>query len=204
MAKIVIIDYGVGNLLSIHNMFKKIGVESVISGKQEDIKLASRILLPGMGAFDNCMKRFNDSGLRNEIERRIFYDKVPVLGICVGLQMFMRSSEEGSLPGLGWISGETVLFKKESMCNAEKIPNIGWLDINFRKPTPLAYNLEQSRFYFAHSYHVILDSPEDELISTSYGYDFIAGVHHDNLVGVQFHPEKSHRFGMQFFKNFAS
>jgi glutamine amidotransferase len=200
----IIVDYGVGNLTSIQNMLKKSGVESRISGDYNDMATASRILLPGMGAFDNCMEKFNGSGLRDIIEKKALVEKIPVLGICVGLQMFMSGSEEGVLPGLGWIKGATVRFDPERMTDTQKIPNMGWLEIAFKKPSKLLQDLEESRFYFAHSYHVKPEDASDELASAQYGYEFTVGIERDNLVGVQFHPEKSHRFGMQLLRNFSN
>ncbi len=200
---IAIIDYGVGNLNSILNMLKKAGINAVISGNKSEIATATKLVLPGMGAFDNCMTRFNESGLREIIEAKVLHDKVPFLGICVGFQMLMESSEEGLLPGLGWIKGKTVAFDKKQMQEVQKIPNMGWLELTTNKNSPLLNELTEPRFYFAHSYHVMLTDKNDELISARYGYDFTAGIEKENIIGVQFHPEKSHRFGMQLFKNFA-
>lgn len=199
----VILDYGVGNLTSIRNMLKKGGVESVISSNREEIASASRLLLPGMGHFDNCMQKLNQSGLRDLVEKKAFDEKIPVLGICVGLQMFMEDSEEGKEPGLGWVKGHTIRFKPEKMAQPEKIPNMGWLEIKKVKESRLLDNLDEARFYFAHSYHVAPDDPSTDLIHAHYGYDFTAAVEVGNIVGVQFHPEKSHRFGMQLLRNFA-
>jgi glutamine amidotransferase len=201
---LVIVDYGVGNLMSIQNMLKKAGVTAKISGHLPEIADATKLLLPGMGAFDNCMERFNNSGLRLTIERKVFEEKIPVLGICVGLQMFMASSEEGVLPGLGWINGETIRFKQAQMNQAQKIPNMGWLEIKKKKYSRLLEGLDDARFYFAHSYHVSPVQPADILITADYGYEFVVGVEKDNIIGVQFHPEKSHKYGMALLKNFAA
>ena len=156
-----------------------------------------------MGHFDHCMQRFNASGLRLSIEKKVFKEKVPVLGICVGLQMFMDSSEEGTEPGLGWLRGKTVRFKSGQMDPALKIPNMGWIDVQCNKPSNLWKGLEGSRFYFAHSYYVEPAISEDILLTAKFGYNFVAGVERDNIAGVQFHPEKSQRFGMQLLHNFA-
>jgi imidazole glycerol-phosphate synthase subunit HisH len=200
----VIINYGVGNLTSIQNMLKKAGTTAVISGKEDDVLNADKLLLPGMGHFDNCMEKLNASGLRPVIEKKVFEYKTPVLGICVGLQMFMGSSEEGVQPGLGWIAGKTIRFKTDQMKDVQKIPNMGWLETDFKKQSVLSGGLEGARFYFAHSYHVKIEDPATELVAAHYGYDFTAGVEKENIMGVQFHPEKSHRFGMQLLKNFAT
>lgn len=200
----IIVDYGVGNLTSIQNMLKKAGISAIISDKSEEILQASKLLLPGMGAFDNCMEKFDQSGLRPSIEQKALVQKIPVLGICVGLQMFMESSEEGVLPGLGWIKGQTVKFDATKMEAGLKIPNMGWLEITPLKESPILEDLKGSRFYFAHSYHVRAQNQEDELIGAHYGYEFSAALEHENLIGVQFHPEKSHRFGLQLLKNFAT
>jgi glutamine amidotransferase len=200
---LIIVDYGVGNLNSIQNMLKKAGVNSMISSNPSDVNNASKLLLPGMGAFDNCMEKFDVSGLRQIVEQKAIKEKIPVLGICVGLQMFMENSEEGKLPGLGWIKGSTTRFKPEKMQDRQKIPNMGWHEITIKKDSKLLQNLQDSRFYFAHSYHVKPVETRDELMTANYGYEFTVGIEKDNLVGVQFHPEKSHRFGMQLLKNFG-
>lgn len=200
---IVIIDYGVGNLTSIQNMVLKGGAKAVISNERDIIANASKIILPGMGHFDNCMKKFNNSGFRELVTQKVLEEKIPTLGICVGLQMFMSSSEEGNEPGLGWIKGKTVRFDSGKMSSQMKIPNMGWLDVIFCKQTPVLEGLDQARFYFAHTYHVQVEQKAVELMSASYGYDFTAAVEQDNIIGVQFHPEKSHRFGLRLLKNFC-
>lgn len=200
---LTIVDYGVGNLHSVKNMLKKAGVISIISNSPDEVANASKLILPGMGAFDNCMKKLDESGLRQIVEQKAMTEKIPVLGICVGLQMFMESSEEGVLPGLGWVKGRTIRFNPEKMRDRQKIPNMGWNEITPKKDSRLLQNLEDSRFYFAHSFHVQPEEIKDELMTAHYGYEFTVGIEKDNLVGVQFHPEKSHRFGMQLLKNFG-
>jgi imidazole glycerol-phosphate synthase subunit HisH len=201
---VVIVDYGVGNLVSIQNMLKKTGVKAIISNKQQDVEQAEKIILPGMGHFDNCMKKLNASGLRPAIEEKVLGKKIPVLGICVGLQMYMGSSEEGVESGLGWIKGVTVRFNTKEMNDIQKIPNMGWLDLNINTtPSPLLEGLEGGRFYFAHSYHIQLANEEHSLATAHYGYYFSVGAEMRNILGVQFHPEKSHRFGMKLLHNFV-
>src|SRR5450755_2612994 len=173
---LVIFDYGVGNLGSVKNMLKRASVESVITSESAVVEKASKIILPGIGAFDHCMQRFNESGLRTLITDKVIGDKVPLLGICVGLQMLMQNSEEGTEPGLGWIAGKTIKFKKENL-GGRKIPHMDWTNVNVVKSTPLTENLgEQPRFYFVHSYHVQPEYSEDELMRAHYGYDFTAAV----------------------------
>jgi imidazole glycerol-phosphate synthase subunit HisH len=200
---IAIVNYGVGNLASIKNMLKKAGYESVLASDEGTIEKADKIILPGIGAFDHCMQQFNASGLRPLVTKRVMEDKIPLLGICVGLQMLMEASEEGTEPGLGWIAGKTIKFKKENL-NGLKIPHMDWTNVQVVKNTLLTENLgEQPRFYFVHSYHVQPKFPEDELMRAHYGYDFTAAVNRENIYGVQFHPEKSHRYGLKILENFA-
>jgi len=200
---LTIIDYGVGNLMSIQNMLRKSGSTSVITNNAEEILSATRLIFPGMGHFDNCMKKLNESGMLPAIEQKVLQEKIPVLGICVGLQMLMAGSEEGNEKGLGWIGGYTVRFNNSSVNALLKVPHMGWQQIIPKKESPLLKNLEDASFYFAHSYHVQPENPTDILATAIYGYEFTVAVERDNILGVQFHPEKSHRFGMQLLKNFA-
>ena len=167
------------------------------------IEKADKIILPGIGAFDHCMTQFNASGLREVVTRKVMEDKTPLLGICVGLQMLMENSEEGTEPGLGWIAGKTVKFKKELLGDL-KIPHMGWTNVRLEKKSVLTENLgDQPRFYFVHSYYVKPENKSDELLSANYGYDFTAAISRDNIYGAQFHPEKSHKYGMKILENFA-
>lgn len=200
---LTIVDYGVGNLASVKNMLKKIAVESVLAAEPSVIEKASKIILPGIGAFDHCMNMFNASGMREAVTKKALDEKVPVLGICVGMQMLMEGSEEGVEAGLGWIKGKTIRFRKELLGNL-KIPHMGWTDVELSKPSPLTSGFPpEPRFYFVHSYHVQPDDNSDQLLTANYGYDFTAAVNRGNLYGVQFHPEKSHRFGMKLLENFG-
>jgi len=200
---IAIVNYGVGNLASVKNMLKKAGYESVLVSDAEAIERATKIILPGIGAFDHCMTEFNNSGLREAVTQKTLKDKTPLLGICVGLQMLMENSEEGVEPGLGWIAGKTVKFKKEKLGDL-KIPHMGWTSVQIAKKTALTEGLgDQPRFYFVHSYYVQPDDKTDEMLTAHYGYDFTAAVNRDNIYGAQFHPEKSHKYGMKILENFA-
>ncbi|HTQ64577.1 MAG TPA: imidazole glycerol phosphate synthase subunit HisH [Puia sp.] len=201
---LVIVDYGVGNLASIKNMLGRADANALISSEKKDILSASGIILPGIGAFDHCMEMFHSSGLREIITKRVLEEGIPILGICVGLQMMMESSEEGIKPGLGWIHGDVIKFRRELIGNL-KIPHMGWTEVTIKKESYLSDNfLEEPRFYFVHSFHVRLKDPTDELMTAKYGYDFTAAIQRNNIFGVQFHPEKSHKFGMRLLRNFAA
>lgn len=200
---IVIFDYGVGNLTSIMNMINKSGNASIISSESKDLRNATKIILPGMGHFDNCMKKFNESGKRELITNRVVNEKVPVLGICVGLQMFFQNSEEGTEEGLCWVKGRSVKFNEKAFSSKLSVPNMGWLDVEIQKPCRLVEGLEGSRFYFAHSFHVVPEEKSVSLLEANYGYPFTVAIEQENILGVQFHPEKSHRFGMKLLQNFA-
>jgi len=200
---IVIVDYGLGNLGSIANMLKKIGASAVISGEAETIKQAEKLILPGVGSFDVGMANINRSNLREILKEKVIDQKTPVLGICLGLQLLTRGSEEGKLSGLGWIEAETVAFKFDPQSTGLKIPHMGWNSVKSVRSDSLFSNLDKSRFYFVHSYHVQCEHNSDILATTGHGYDFTCAIRHENIWGTQFHPEKSHRFGKQLLKNFA-
>lgn len=201
---IVIVNYGMGNLGSILNMLKKIGAEAVISSEIHDIKKADKLVLPGVGSFDNGMKNITDLGLLPILNERVMEDRTPVLGICLGMQLFTKKGEEGILHGLGWIDAETIKFKFENNGNRLKIPHMGWNSIIATQEDALFTGLNGDlRFYFVHSYHIVCDNEEEILAKTHYGYDFVSSVRKENIFGVQFHPEKSHKFGMRILKNFV-
>lgn len=200
---IAIVNYGVGNLTSVLNMFKRIGAEAIITGDAEEIKRAERILLPGVGHFDSCMQRFNESGLRAVVEEKAFAEKVPLLGICVGAQMMTRGSEEGIEKGLGWVNADTIRFKLSEHPQL-KIPNMGWNELIISRPSPLWDDLpSEARFYFTHSFHFQFDSDEMVTGKARYGYEYAAAFRKENIFGTQFHPEKSHKFGMKVLENFS-
>ena len=201
---LAIVNYGVGNLASVFNMLKKIGVASVIADTPQQIENADKLILPGIGAFDHCMQQFNRSGVRPLVEEMVFNKKVPVLGICVGSQMLMDSSEEGVEPGLGWIPGKVVKFRKEDMPADYKIPHMSWSDVIAKHNHPLYEGMETPRFYFVHSYYMQPADPGNVTATADYGHPFAASVGHHHIQGVQFHPEKSHKFGMQLYSNFAA
>lgn len=203
-APIVIIDYGLGNLGSIQNMFKKIGFTAIITADPHVIAQAGKLILPGVGAFDAGMRNLEQSGLLPVLNKRVLQDRTPVLGLCLGMQLLTGCSEEGVLPGLGWIEAQTVRFRFENENARLRIPHMGWNTLQLCRPHPLFAGLEQdNRFYFVHSYHVVVRQASAALGMATYGFPFVAAVADGNIAGVQFHPEKSHRFGMRLFKNFA-
>jgi glutamine amidotransferase len=202
---IVVVDYGMGNVGSIANMLKKVGAEALISARTEDIERATKLILPGVGAFDAAMERINASGLRAVLDRRALADKVPVLGICLGMQLLTRSSEEGELGGLGWLAAGTVAFRGR-IDPQLKSPHMGWNLVQLHTPSPLTAGfatLSEPRFYFVHSYFVECADPAAAILRTTYGITYDSAIHQGNIYGVQFHPEKSHRFGMKLLENFA-
>ena len=202
---IVVIDYGMGNLGSIMNMLKKVRADAVISSNPADIEKADKLLLPGVGAFDSGMKNLGDSGLITVLKHKIIENKAPILGVCLGMQLFTKSSEEGNLAGLGWINAETVKFKfDEIQSSRNKIPHMGWNTVEITQKSWLFNDMyPEPRFYFLHSYHVHCNDTENILTTTFHGYSFVSSVIQGNIAGVQFHPEKSHKFGMKLLSNFV-
>ncbi len=199
-----IIDYGAGNIRSIHNMLKRLGFDSFISGKKEELESADKLILPGVGHFDHGMKQLHSRNLTAMLHQRVMEEKVPILGICLGAQLLGQGSEEGNEAGLGWVDMKVVAFDKKKLGQELKIPHMGWNYIQQLKSSKiLGDEKEERRFYFVHSYHMLPLDPSLGLCSTKYGYEFISAISKDNIIGVQFHPEKSHQFGMKIMKNFA-
>lgn len=201
---VTVVDYGAGNVGSVMNMLKKIGVLAIRAQCPEQILSATRLLLPGVGAFDHCMRLLEQSGLKPALEEMVLDKKIPVLGICVGFQMMFSRSEEGALAGLGWMQGEVIGFDRTKLSSLHKIPHMGWDVVQPIHPHALFSGMENPRYYFVHSYHAFLVQPENMLATCNYGYDFCCAAQQSNIIGVQFHPEKSHRYGMQLLKNFAN
>lgn len=201
---ITIIDYNAGNTGSIKNMIRKIGAECVVTSDPGIISNAEKLILPGVGHFDYGMKNLIQTGLINVLNQRVLIDNVPILGICLGAQLFTKKSQEGVQEGLGWFDAETVKFKFDS--TATKVPHMGWNTADvYKKNSRLFADLDnEARFYFVHSYHMQASSSSDVLTYSTYGYQFISALERENIVGVQFHPEKSHRFGMKILKNFIN
>lgn len=199
---ITIVDYGVGNIEAILNMLEYIGEEAIATGAPEDVAAASKLVLPGVGAFDSCMGNLRQRGLVEPLTHAARQRKVPLLGICVGMQMLAVDSEEGAKPGLGWIDGSVVRIRPQDA--TLKVPHVGWAEIH---PTGTGALFPRSqapeRFYFVHSYHFASRTPDAIAATAHYGTDLCVAVSQDNIHGVQFHPEKSHRFGMRLLKSFA-
>jgi len=191
-----------GNLGSIVNMFKRIGIETQVCDNAGGVAKAQKILLPGVGAFDAAMSRITAiEGMREILDQKVLVEKIPLLGICLGMQLLTDGSEEGQLPGLGYIPGETIRFP---VSDELKVPHMGWNLIEEVNPNPLTKDLpEEPRFYFVHSYYVQVTNPYHRMATTNYGFDFDSVIQRDNLFGAQFHPEKSHKFGMKLLENFA-
>jgi len=201
---VTIIDYGVGNLGSIQNMFKRLGVESSITSEIIRIEAASKILLPGVGAFDAAMKKLESAGLVSVLVKKA-KSGVPFLGICLGAQLLTKSSQEGMCSGIGLLNAECTKFEIDNQL--WKVPHMGWSEVVILKKHPvLDFSTlpdERPRFYFAHSYHFKTENKTLEAGQTEYGYDFPSILALDNILAVQFHPEKSHKFGMKLLENFS-
>ena len=199
---IVIIDYGMGNLGSLVNMFKKLGYKSTITNDLKIISLAKKIILPGVGSFDVAMKRLkNKPGLIDLLGELVLKKGIPILGVCLGMQILTNFSEEGNHKGLGWIPAETLKFKSHSKY---KVPHMGWNYINSLKKDKILKGIDMDfKYYFVHSYYVKVLDECYSLAKTDYTIKFDSIIKRKNIYGVQFHPEKSHKFGMKLLKNFV-
>ena len=199
---ITIINYNAGNIKSIQNMLKRIGAKSIISSSAEEIAQADKLILPGVGSFDYGIQQ---SGLIEIINEKVINNKTPILGICLGAQLLGNNSEEGIEKGLGWIDMDIVKFDKSKMTEQLKIPHMSWNEVVVSKKSMLMEGLEdEARFYFVHTYHMQLENENDVLTKSNYGYEFVSAVEKENIFGVQFHPEKSHKFGMRLLQNFVN
>lgn len=200
---IAIIDYGLGNLGSVANMLKKIGVRVRVTAEPDEIRHAKALILPGVGHFDSGMRNLVTSGLKSLLDERVLKESVPVLGICLGMQLMARRSDEGTEPGLGWLAADVRRFAFQPRLRLA-VPHMGWNEVEPVAASPLYRGLDDApRFYFVHSYHLVCDDQADVAGWATYGYRFAASVRHGSIFGTQFHPEKSHRFGKAVLRNFA-
>jgi imidazole glycerol-phosphate synthase subunit HisH len=201
---IAITDYGLGNVKAFANVYYRLNIPVIIARESGDFRDATKIILPGVGSFDYAMQRLNDSGMRETLENKVLNEKVPVIGICVGMQMLAKKSEEGLLPGLGWIEGEVKRFVISSNASTMRIPHMGWNTIKPLNTIGLLEGMDAaSRFYFLHSYYFKCSDTADVLATTNYDGEFECAVNYKNIYGVQFHPEKSHGWGVKLLENFA-
>lgn len=201
---IAIVDYGLGNLRSIQNMLRKVGVASVITRDTALLERAERLILPGVGNFGFAMALLRELRLINVLHELVLVRRKPVLGICLGAQLLGRHSEEGDCDGLGWLAMKTVAFDRTRVLPPLKVPHMGWAETKPTGPGLLDGLPPEARFYYVHSYHFVCEDPEMVACVATHGYEFASGVKHGNVCGMQFHPEKSHVFGMHVMKNFAA
>ena len=200
---IALVDYGLGNIQAFANVYRRLGREAYPARTTSDLRHASRIILPGVGAFDWAMSRLQESGLREALDEEVLGSKKPVLGICVGMQMMARSSEEGVLPGLGWIDATVVKLDTRLLESRTHLPHMGWNDAKPSSSDTLFFGLAEPKYYFLHSYFIKPAREENILATSCYGVKFVSAVQSANIYGTQFHPEKSHQWGVQLLKNFA-
>jgi glutamine amidotransferase len=198
---IAIADYGLGNVLAFANIFRRLGLEVCAAHTADDLRSASKIILPGVGAFDWAMEKLNKSGLRKTLDELVLEKKTPVLGVCVGMQIMAEHSEEGRGPGLGWIKGEVVRFKTEE--RALQLPHMGWNDVRPTATDSIFRDIIAPKYYFLHSYYIEPVDSNVVLATTQYGTDFVSAIRQKNIFGTQFHPEKSHEWGIRLLHNFA-
>lgn len=198
-----IIDYGVGNIKAFSNIYKNFDMPHKIVKKVDDFKDVDKLILPGVGSFDHAMTSLQNSGMREKLDELVLEKKLPVIGICVGMQMLAKSSEEGVLQGLGWIDGIVKKFDKSKIQNGP-LPHMGWNTLNIKKSNKIFEKLEENpRYYFLHSYYFDCKNKDNVIATATYGEQFECVINHENIYGIQPHPEKSHHNGMQLLKNFG-
>jgi glutamine amidotransferase len=199
-----IVDYGLGNIQAFINMYKRLGFEVRRATNASELDGASKLILPGVGAFDHALNLLESSGMLPVLSELVLEEKVPVLGICVGMQILANVSDEGSMSGLGWIPGRVKAFNSDARCVNLPLPHMGWNDVQPGFGSKLFSGLElDARFYFLHSFYFECDKIEHVAAKASYGLDFSCAVYNENVYGIQFHPEKSHHYGARLLKNFA-
>lgn len=201
---ITIIDYGVGNINAFVNVYKRVDVPVKIAKTEEDLIGAQKLILPGVGHFDHAMTQLNNSGMRDTLDKMVSVDKIPVIGICVGMQMMANNSDEGTMEGLKWIDASVRKFDESKINQITRLPHMGWNDVKPIKEIPLFNGLEKDAiFYFLHTYYFECNNSNDVMAITEYGGEFASAAHHENKYGIQFHPEKSHHYGEVLLHNFA-
>lgn len=201
---ISILNYGSGNVRAFANVYERLNITFQIVSKADELDAATKIVLPGVGAFDHTMELLANSGVRAKLDELVLNQKVPILGVCVGMQILARSSQEGRIPGLGWINGAVKKMDVSTLTGATHLPHMGWNDVLPVDNNRLFQGLESgTRSYFLHSYCFECDNEEEVIATSVYGREFPCAVRKGNIYGVQFHPEKSHRYGVQLLKNFA-
>jgi imidazole glycerol-phosphate synthase subunit HisH len=202
---ITIIDYGLGNISAFVNAYERLNIPISVARTVDDLKTATKLILPGVGAFDYAMRQLNNSGMRETLDELVLAHHLPVIGICVGMQMMAKSSEEGVLSGLGWIDGTVRKFATSDLSSKIQLPHMGWNSICPSGNSLLFEGIDDdSRFYFLHSYYFRCNNRNDTISTTEYGIRYASAICRKNICGVQFHPEKSHQWGIQLLKNFAN
>jgi glutamine amidotransferase len=202
---ITIINYGSGNIKAITNIYEKLNIEYKIAKTPEQVRGAEKIFLPGVGAFDETISKLDSTGFRTVLDKEVLENKVPIIGVCVGMQILAESSEEGILCGLGYIKGKVKKIDAALLNQKPKLPHLGWNSVEIVRQSNLLKNTDpEFGFYFLHSYYFECSNPEDILTKTTYGESFASAINHDNVYGIQFHPEKSHRNGVNLLHNFAN
>ena len=201
---ITIIDYGVGNIFAFQNVYKRLNIPIKIAKASKDLFDAEKLILPGVGSFDYAMKQLNNSGMRVKLDELVIEEKVPIIGICVGMQMMGNRSDEGKFEGLKWIDSEILKFDENLIQQRTKLPHMGWNDVTPINNHPLFRGLEKEAiFYFLHSFYFKCNNPNESIAISDYGISFTSAVNRDNIFGIQFHPEKSHQYGEKLLYNFA-
>lgn len=202
---ITLINYGSGNIHAIANIYKRLNMPYIITHDIQELKSAQKLILPGVGDFDETMKCLNNLGIKNLLDELVLEKNIPILGVCVGMQILGNSSEEGKSEGFGWIKGQIKKLDITKLISKPHLPHMGWNVMTPKRETTLFDNMVlDNGFYFLHSYYFDCDNEADILATTYYGEQFASAINHENVYGFQFHPEKSHHNGIELFRNFAN